>query len=107
MSAWAKDQGISEDGLITFLADPTAALTRTLGMVIEHNGPRANLGYPRSKRFAMYVHDGEIRVLKMSESNDDPAGDDNPSNTLADSMISAIKQLRVEAEKRSSDEKEL
>lgn len=93
MNAWAKDQGVPEQGLIKFLADPTAALTRALGMVIDHAGPQSVLGYPRSKRFAMYLEDGSIKIHRVSEKPEDPAGDDDPSLTVADAMISAITEL--------------
>eukprot|EP00656_Telonema_subtile_P015388 TRINITY_DN1804_c0_g1_i1.p4 TRINITY_DN1804_c0_g1~~TRINITY_DN1804_c0_g1_i1.p4 ORF type:complete len:100 (-),score=35.26 TRINITY_DN1804_c0_g1_i1:374-673(-) len=96
MSAWAKDQGLEGNDFITFLADPAAELTRSLGMVMEHPGPASVLGSPRSKRFAMYVDNAEIKIVKVSEAKDDPAGDDNPSNTLAESMITAIEQLQKE-----------
>jgi hypothetical protein len=33
---------------------------------------------------------GEIKIIKVSESPNDPAGDDDPSETLAETMLAAI-----------------
>lgn len=39
MNAWAKDQEIPEDGLITFMGDPTSSLVRALDIELTHPGP--------------------------------------------------------------------
>lgn len=98
MDAWAENQGVDQtsQGLITMFGDPTGGLTRALGMELTHPGPMRKLGYPRSKRFAMYVRDGVIEIVRVSEAEDDPAGDDRPEETLAPAMIAAIKQLKSE-----------
>ena len=92
MDAWGEDQKIG-DSMITFLADPRSEVTGALGMILDHPGPISKLGYNRSKRFAMYIEDGVIKVWKVSEGEDDPAGDDDPSATLAGAMIAEIKKL--------------
>lgn len=42
------------------------------------------------KRHAIYAVNGEIKAINISEGPEDPAGDDDPSATLADAMIAAI-----------------
>lgn len=92
MTAWAQDQGI-EGSMITFLGDPSRALTDALGMVLDHPGPMGVLGYKRCKRFALYLEDGVIKIWRVSEGPDDPAGDNDPSATTAEAMIAAIDEL--------------
>jgi len=89
MQAWAKDQGV-EGSMITFFADTRAELTKALDLVLDHPGPMSVLGNPRCKRFAMYVEDGTIKVLNVSEGPDDPAGDADPSASCVDAMLAAI-----------------
>ena len=56
------------------------AVSQALGMTLSHPGPMSKLGYERCKRFAMYVDDGTIKLIKVSElgpnGEEDPAGDD-------------------------------
>lgn len=92
MDALAKDQGV-EGSMITFLGDPSRAFTKSLDMVLDHPGPMAVLGYKRCKRFAMVVEDNTIVAWTVSEGPDDPAGDSDPSATLAEAMIAAIDHL--------------
>lgn len=87
MSAWAKDQGVNGT-MIRFLADPEAKLTTALGMLLDDQRVLSNnLGNPRCKRFALLVDDGTIRAVKVSGTPDDPAGDDDPSETNVESML--------------------
>jgi peroxiredoxin len=74
MTAWAKQQGIA-GSMLTFLADPTGKFTRKVGMVMKHPGPFSVLGNRRCKRFVLVVDKGEVKVVKVSEAEDDPAGD--------------------------------
>lgn len=92
MEAWAKDMGIAGSN-ITFLADPNAVVAKALGMVLDHPGPVAKLGPNRSKRFTMFVEDGTIKIIALSEGPDDPAGDDDPSNSCMDSVLAKIAAL--------------
>lgn len=91
MLAWAKDQRIGLSN-ITFLADPASELTRALDMELTHEGPLGKGLFGRCKRHALYVVDGAIKVIRISEGPDDPAGDDDPSATLADAMLEAIQK---------------
>jgi peroxiredoxin len=92
MGAWGKDQGI-EDSMITFIADPTSALTKAVGMEMTHEGPvGVGLIGPRCKRHAMWVVDGEVKAVAIAESEFDPAGDDFPEKTLAPALIKIAKE---------------
>jgi peroxiredoxin len=92
MSAWGEAMGI-EGSMITFLADTRSELTQALGVVLDHPGPMAVLGNPRSKRFAMYLDDGVIKVFETSEKPDDPAGDDFPESSCVDNMLEQISKV--------------
>ncbi|XP_050308079.1 peroxiredoxin-5, mitochondrial [Anthonomus grandis grandis] len=59
MGAWAKDQGTA--GKIRMLADPSAALAKSLDLVVDI----APLGGTRSKRYSMVVEDGKITSLQV------------------------------------------
>mmetsp|Transcript_29212 Transcript_29212/g.90389 ORF Transcript_29212/g.90389 Transcript_29212/m.90389 type:complete len:98 (-) Transcript_29212:228-521(-) len=89
MTAWQKDQG-ADDSLLTFYGDPSATLTKALGLVLDHPGPMNVLGYPRSKRFAAYVVDGVVKAVEVSESPDDPAGDEFPESSCVDNMLKHV-----------------
>lgn len=39
---------------------------------------------------ALYVENGVIKAVHISEGEDDPAGDADPSHTLAEAMMTAI-----------------
>lgn len=93
MDAWSKDQGVDKQSLVTLMGDPSAVFTKTIGMEMIHPGPYGVGIIGRCKRFALYVVDGTVKLIKVSERDDDPAGDDDPSATLAPAMIKAIKEL--------------
>jgi len=86
MKAWAKDQKI-EGSMITFLADPRCELTEALGVVLDHPGPMGVLGNPRCKRFSMLIDDGVIKTINIAASEEDPAGDANPTVSMVDKML--------------------
>ena len=97
MKAWAEDQGIDDDeenGIIQFMGDPTGELTQKLDMKLTDPRP-ASIGIiGRCKRFAVYAVNGEVKYVAVSERDDDPAGDDYPEATLADSMLDAIMKYK-------------
>jgi peroxiredoxin len=95
MNAWGKDQGI-EGSMVTFLGDPSGEFTNAVDMVMDHPGPMSVLGNKRCKRFAMYIEDGVVKIWNVSEGPNDPAGDEDPSSSLAENMIRAIDELKSE-----------
>jgi peroxiredoxin len=97
MDAWAESQGVAGDKMLTLMGDPSGAVTRALGMTLDHPGPMGVLGYPRCKRFAMFIDDGVIKLVKVSEAGpagqEDPAGDDYPEATLAPAIYDEVKKM--------------
>lgn len=89
MKGWAADQGV-EGSIITFLGDPRSELTGALGLVLDHPGPMSVLGNPRCKRFSMFINDGVIASINVAAAEDDPAGDSNPTVSLAEKMLADI-----------------
>lgn len=89
MKGWAADQGI-EDTFVKFLADTRRELTEALGLVMDHPGPVSVLGGPRCKRFSMLIDNGVVKALNVAATEDDPAGDDDPSSTLAENMLEIL-----------------
>lgn len=93
MEAWAKDQGLAGNDFITMMGDPGCDVTKSLGMVLMD---LAGAGlYSRSKRFALFIKDGVIKVVRVSEEGpkgeEDPAGGAFPELTCAPAIIDAIK----------------
>mmetsp|Transcript_14993 Transcript_14993/g.28977 ORF Transcript_14993/g.28977 Transcript_14993/m.28977 type:complete len:91 (-) Transcript_14993:34-306(-) len=86
MTAWAKDQGV-EGTMITFLGDPRSELTDALGMVLDHPGPMSVLGNTRCKRFSLLVDNGVVKTVNVAASDDDPAGDNDPTVSLVEKML--------------------
>jgi peroxiredoxin len=99
MSAWAESQGVPEDSIIKLLGDPYGELTEKLQMELTHSGPKQLGLINRCKRFALYLVDGTVEIVRVAEREDDPAGDDFPDVTLAESMIEAIKSLQASSNK--------
>lgn len=89
MQAWSEDQGVK--GIVTMMGDPSAEFTKALDLEMTHPGPPSVGIVGRSKRFAMHVVNGEVKYVAVSEGPDDPAGDADPSASLADAMLKAIK----------------
>ena len=97
MDAWADVQGVDQKaGFIKMMGDPSGSLTRALGMVLNHPGPMSKLGYERCKRFALYIVDGTVKIERVAEAEDDPAGDDFPEDTCAPAMLGVVKGLKDE-----------
>jgi len=90
MQAWGNEYSIS-GSMVKFLADPFADLTKALDMEMTHPGPPSVGIIGRCKRFAIHAINGEVKTVKISEGPDDPAGDDDPSATLAPGFLEAIK----------------
>merc|ERR1711865_28738 len=95
MQAWAKDQGI-DGSMITFMGDPHASLTKAMGMELTHAGPAGVGIVGRCKRHSFVVDDGTIKVFKISEKENDPAGDDFPEDTCAPAMLASMAGLKGE-----------
>ena len=64
---------------------------RQLDMELTAAGPKRKGLIDRCKRFALYSVDGVVKIVRIAESPEDPAGDDFPDVTLAEAMIDAIK----------------
>jgi len=92
MAGWAEDQGIS-GSIVSFLADTRAELTKALGVELTHEGPMHALGNLRCKRFGLYVDNGVVKHVAVSEGPDDPAGDEDNSASAAKGMLASIKAL--------------
>lgn len=63
MGEWGKSTGAAAAG-IRMLADPAAEFTKALGM--EFTAPPVGL-YDRSKRYAMLVEDGTVKLLNAED----------------------------------------
>ena len=64
MQAWGEATGATEAGL-TFLGDADGSFTKAIGM--DFDAPPAGL-HGRSKRYAMLVEDGVVKVLNEEAS---------------------------------------
>lgn len=64
MKAWGEATGAAEAG-ISMLADAECTFTNAIGM--RFDAPPAGL-IGRSKRYAMIVEDGEVKILHLEES---------------------------------------
>lgn len=100
MSAWKDNQGLGGSDLIEFVGDTQAEITEACGLMITDPGPRHLLGAhtKRCKRSAMYVDDGVIKVIQISEGptpdgKHDPAGDDYPDMSCVENMLKLIAAL--------------
>ena len=79
-----------------FLADTSCALSKALDLTLDGvAGPLRALGGLRSKRFALYVDNGTVKHVAVSEGPDDATGDEPGANynSSAAGMIEAIKAL--------------
>mmetsp|Transcript_8838 Transcript_8838/g.12981 ORF Transcript_8838/g.12981 Transcript_8838/m.12981 type:complete len:99 (-) Transcript_8838:325-621(-) len=94
MAAWSEDQGVKEKDMVTLMGDPYGDLTEALDMKMTHAGPKSVGLVNRCKRFALYIEDGVVKIVRVAEAEDDPAGDDFPEITLADAMVDAIDALK-------------
>lgn len=99
MAAWAENQGVKcledpheDEDIVHLFADPYGEVTASLDMELTAAGPKMVGLINRSKRFALYVVNGKVEIARIAEAEDDPAGDDRPDSTLAESMIAAIEE---------------
>jgi peroxiredoxin len=111
MAAWAENQGVKcledsvdTDDIVHLFADPYGVVTEALDMELTASGPKMVGLVNRSKRFALYVVDGTVKVARIAEAEDDPAGDDRPDSTLAEAMIEAIAEYNSNSQGAASDE---
>jgi len=92
MDAWADNQGVGRDGegsFINFLADPHGNWTDACGLRMTHDGPRDHFGVGRSKRYSAVFDDCKLMKINIAEDpENDPAGDDDPTISLAPAMLS-------------------
>ena len=65
MSAWAKDQNVSDD--IMMLSDGSAEFARAVGLDADFS--KFGMG-PRSKRYSMLVKDGIVQQLNVEEAGE-------------------------------------
>jgi peroxiredoxin len=91
MQAWAKDQKIGLS-MLKLMGDPTGTLTKALDMEMTHPGPVSKGLLGRCKRHAIYAENGIIKVVHIAEKEGDPAGDADPTVTLAEAMMEAIQK---------------
>mmetsp|Transcript_20144 Transcript_20144/g.19390 ORF Transcript_20144/g.19390 Transcript_20144/m.19390 type:complete len:99 (+) Transcript_20144:310-606(+) len=97
MGAWSENQG-ADDSLLSFMADPYSTVTRALDMELIHPGPKSVGLINRCKRFALHVVDGEVKAVRVSEKENDPAGDDFPEDTCAPAMLEVISGTEIKSE---------
>jgi len=89
MQAWASDQKVG-GSMIKFFGDSAADLTKALDVEMTHPGPPSVGIIGRCKRHAIHAVNGEVKFVAISEGPDDPAGDSDPSATLAPALLKAI-----------------
>jgi len=114
--AWAEDQGVSQlpdadadasaesssNSIVHLFADPYSAVTEALELEMTASGPKMVGLLQRCKRHALYIVDGVVQIKRVAEAEDDPAGDEYPDITLAESMIIAIQELNNNNNSKSS-----
>lgn len=81
MDSWANDTGAT--GKVLMLTDDSAAFAKAIGLDIDLTGAGIGLGV-RSKRYAMLVEDGVVKVLNVDEA---PPTHDKSSAATMCSMI--------------------
>lgn len=102
MKAWFVDQKL-ENSMMQMFGDPSGEFTYYTGMRLDHDGPRSKGLFGRCKRYAMFVENCVVRYVAVSESEDDPAGDDNPGASCVEAMLEAIGEIR----KKDAEEKDM
>lgn len=85
-----KEYPPDDNNIVTFMGDPTGDFCKACGMLMNHPGPEELGLLGRSKRFALHVDKNIVQYVAVSEAEDDPAGDNDPSATCYDAMLQAI-----------------
>lgn len=94
MRAWFDDQKLGQEGsIISMMGDPEGEFTKACGMELTDGRPRSAGLLGRSKRFAMIVEKNIVKYVAVSESPEDPAGDNDPSLTCHEAILDAWKSL--------------
>jgi len=93
MQAWEEDQDAEDTDFINLMGDPTGDFTAATDMKMTDPGPVSVGIIGRCKRHAIYVDDGKVKFVAVSEAEGDPAGDDDPSASLADALLKAVKEV--------------
>jgi len=86
MNAWARNQSVGPDSIVTVLADTRCELTQALGLALELPA----FGDPRCRRFSMLVDDGVVKTLHVSEEEDadvEALGGGEPNVTFVERML--------------------
>jgi peroxiredoxin len=81
--------------MLKLMGDPAGELTEALDMKMTDPGPASKGLFNRCKRHAIYAVNGEIIAVHVSEGPDDPAGDKDPSNTLAPALLKSIELAQL------------
>jgi peroxiredoxin len=76
--------------MLMLMGDPAGELAESSGMKLTHPGPAGKGLLGRCKRHVVYAVNGVIKAVHVSENEDDPAGDKDPSFTLAPAILEAI-----------------
>jgi peroxiredoxin 5 len=92
MTAWFKDQQLNNT-MVQMMGDPFSEFTRACGIELVDDGPIKKGLIGRSKRVAMIVVKNIIQYISISESENDPAGDNDPSATCHEAIIDACKNV--------------
>jgi 2-Cys peroxiredoxin 5 len=98
MRAWNKkllEEYPVQENMVTFMGDPAGDFARACGMLMDAQDPEEAGFLGRSRRYALHVVNNIVRYVAVSEAENDLAGDEDPSATCHEAMITAI--LKQEA----------
>ncbi|KAI4364219.1 hypothetical protein MLD38_020341 [Melastoma candidum] len=66
MKEWKKSLGVTDDEAVLFLSDGNGEFTKKIGCELDLSDKPIGLGV-RSRRYAMLVEDGVVKVLNLEE----------------------------------------
>jgi 2-Cys peroxiredoxin 5 len=98
------DDSFSSSSIIHLFGDPYGEVTESLDMELTAAGPKMKGLVQRCKRFALYIVNGKVEIKRIAEADNDPAGDDYPDITLAESMIVAITEFNNKSSSGGGEE---